>query len=194
MRYRAIRRQLSALVRNQNTVFSAIQRERQAFADIWEILPTFLVESRLTLSRLQRFAKDTDPLVVQLRPAFLKLRPTLQDLGALSPDLQRFFANSDPYIDQAQRSLPATREILAGLRPTFGSLAPFLSEVNPLLDYISVNQHQVTDFLANFAAVNARQGVPVERPEVQRPRHPPVLANGPGLAGLLGHPATAEPW
>ena len=106
-------RQLSALVRNQNTVFSSIQRERQAFADIWEILPTFLVESRLTLSRLQRFAKDTDPLVVQLRPAFQKLRPTLQDLGALSPDLRRFFANSDPYIDLAQRSLPATREISA---------------------------------------------------------------------------------
>ncbi len=158
-------RQLSALVRNQNTVFSAIQRERQAFADIWEILPTFLVESRLTLSRLQRFAKDTDPLVVQLRPAFLKLRPTLQDLGALSPDLQRFFANSDPYIDLAQRSLPATREILAGLRPTFGSLAPFLSEVNPLLDYISVNQHQVTDFLANFAAVNAAKGFPSDDPQ-----------------------------
>ena len=62
-------RQLRALVENQNTVFSAIQRERQSFADIWEILPTFLVESRLTLRRLQRFASDTDPLVVDLSPS-----------------------------------------------------------------------------------------------------------------------------
>ena len=158
-------RQLSALVRNQNTVFSAIQRERQAFADIWEILPTFLVESRLTLSRLQRFAKDTDPLVVQLRPAFQKLRPTLQDLGALSPDLRRFFANSDPYVDLAQRSLPATREIAGGLRPTFGALSPLLSEVNPLLDYLSFNQHQITDFIATFASINAAKGYPSQDPQ-----------------------------
>ncbi len=185
-------RQLSALVRNQNTVFSSIQRERQAFADIWEILPTFLVESRLTLSRLQRFAKDTDPLVVQLRPAFQKLRPTLQDLGALSPDLRRFFANSDPYIDLAQRSLPATREISAGLRPTFGALSPLLSEVNPLLDYLSFNQHQITDFLATFSSINAAKGYssqdPLSSGHVTR-----LFPNRRGHPGLLAQPPPPEP-
>ena len=158
-------RQLSALVRNQNTVFSAIQRERQAFADIWEILPTFLVESRLTLSRLQRFAKDTDPLVVQLRPAFQKLRPD-------APGPRRAVTGPAALLRQLRplhRPGPAlaarhARDLrLACGRPS-ALLSPLLSEVNPLLDYLSVNQHQVTDFLATFAAVNAAKGFPSDDP------------------------------
>jgi virulence factor Mce-like protein len=157
-------RQLRALVENQSTVFSAIQRERQSFADIWEILPTFLVESRLTLRRLQTFARDTDPLVVDLEPVFKRLRPTLIDLRTLSPDLRRLFSNLDPYIDITQRSLPATREITGQLRPTFGALAPLLSEVNPLLQFLSVYQHQVSEFLNYFSSVNAAKGFPSDDP------------------------------
>ena len=146
------------------TVFSAIQRERESFADIWQVAPTFLEESRLTLLRLQRFARATNPFVVRMRPALEKLRPTLTDLGELSPDLRRLFSNLDPYVNRAQRSLPATREILAGLRPTFGALAPFLGEFNPLIAWLSEHQHQITDILGNFGSVAAAKGFPTMDP------------------------------
>jgi phospholipid/cholesterol/gamma-HCH transport system substrate-binding protein len=158
-------RQLRALVSNQDAVFSAIARERESFARIWQVAPTFLEESRLTLRRLQRFARTTDPFVVRMRPALEKLRPTLADLGALSPDLRRLFSNLDPYINRAQRSLPATREILAALRPTFGALAPFLGEFNPLIAWLSEHQHQLTDTLGNFGSVAAAKGFPSMDPE-----------------------------
>jgi virulence factor Mce-like protein len=158
-------RQLRALAENQDTVFSAIQRERESFADIWQVAPTFLTESRVTLRRLERFARTTDPLMLALRSPLERLRPTLLDLGGLSPDLRRLFAGLDPYIDDAQRSMPATREILGALRPTFGALAPALGELNPLVDWLSQNQLQITDTLGNFASVNAVKGFPSADPD-----------------------------
>ena len=40
------------------------------------------------MRRLAEFARDTDPLVTQLRPAARELSPTLQDLALLAPDLK----------------------------------------------------------------------------------------------------------
>jgi virulence factor Mce-like protein len=158
-------RQLQALVRNQSTVFRALQRERESFADLIRVLPTFLGESRQTLARLEDFSRDTDPLVRDLQPALRRLRPTLVDLAELSPDLRRLFGNVDPYIDVAQRGLPATREVLRELRPTFGALAPLLSEINPLLDHVALYQHQLTDLLNTFGSINAAKGFPTNDPD-----------------------------
>ena len=50
----------------------------------FRVLPTFERESTVTLNRLNRFARDTDPLVTQLRPAARELSPTLQQLALLA--------------------------------------------------------------------------------------------------------------
>src|SRR6185503_16959057 len=99
--------QLQNLVRNSDTVFTSIQREREDFAEVWNVFPTFLDESKLTFRRLDRFAVNTEPLLRELRPAFEDLGPTLRSLGDLSPDLRRLFVNLDPLLDESRRSLPA---------------------------------------------------------------------------------------
>ena len=62
-------------------------------------LPTFQRESRATFDRLTAFAKNTNPLVTQLRPAARELSPTLADLSALAPDLKALFRDLNPLID-----------------------------------------------------------------------------------------------
>ena len=149
--------QLRRLIENSDTVFTAIQSEREDWAQVWNIFPTFLQESRLTYARLERFARDTRPLVQDLRPALDDLRPTLIALRDLSPDLRTLFRNLDPLIEASKEALPAQREILEGLRPVFGALGPWLSEINPILAWIGEHQHTVSDIFANLgAATHAR--------------------------------------
>jgi phospholipid/cholesterol/gamma-HCH transport system substrate-binding protein len=151
--------QLEALVRNSDTVFTAIQREREDFAQTWNVLPTFLQESRSTYTRLERFANDTRPLVQDLEPAMRDLRPTLVALSELSPDLKRLFTNLDPLIDASKESLPRQREVVQALRPLLGELAPWLGELNPTLDWIAHHQHTLVDLFANLGvATSARTG------------------------------------
>jgi phospholipid/cholesterol/gamma-HCH transport system substrate-binding protein len=149
--------QLRNLIENSDTVFTAIQSEQDDFAEIWNIFPTFLRESRLTYARLERFANNTRPLVQDMEPALRDLRPTLVALSTLSPDLKRLFTNLDPLITESKTSLPAQREILVGLRPLLGELGPWLSELNPILDWLGQHQHTLTDLFANLGvATSAR--------------------------------------
>jgi phospholipid/cholesterol/gamma-HCH transport system substrate-binding protein len=147
--------QLRNLVVNTDDVFSAIASEREAFAQVWQTFPTFLQESRLTYDRLRRFSLDTHPLVRDLIPAVEELRPTLRAVGDFGPDLKRFFRNLDPLLDSSRRSLPATRQIFAGLEPLLGALGPWLSEINPILEWIGVHQHTLTDMFANLGVATA---------------------------------------
>jgi phospholipid/cholesterol/gamma-HCH transport system substrate-binding protein len=151
--------QLENLVRNSDTVFTAIQRQREDFAETWNILPTFLSESRSTYRRLERFSRDTRPLVQDLEPAMRDLRPALVALSDLSPDLKRLFRNLDPLIDASKESLPAQREVFEGLRPLLGALGPWLGELNPTLDWIAQHQYTLVDLFANLGvATHAKTG------------------------------------
>jgi virulence factor Mce-like protein len=147
--------QLRALVTNTDQVFSAIAQEREAFAQVWQIFPTFLDESRLTNDRLRTFSLKTRPLIRTLTPAIDDLAPTLHALGDLGPDLRRLFVNLGPLIDSSKRSLPALRQIFAGLEPTLAALGPWLQEVNPILEWIGQHQHTLTDMFANLGVATA---------------------------------------
>jgi phospholipid/cholesterol/gamma-HCH transport system substrate-binding protein len=149
--------QLRNLIENQDTTFTAIAREREAFAETWQVFPTFLDESRQTFRRLDRFSRNTEPLVREMQPALDDLGPTLEAVGDFAPDLRRFFRNFDPLITESKKSLPQTREVFDGLRPLLGELGPFLGEVNPILDWLGQHEHTLTDIMANLGvATNAK--------------------------------------
>lgn len=156
--------QLRRLVENSDTVLTAISREADAFADLWNVFPTFLGESRTTFQRLQRFAEDTRPVIRDMTPALDNLRPALLNLAELAPELQLLYRRLDPLITLSKRSLPATEEILTELRPMLGNLGPFLSEVNPILDWLGIHQHTLTDMFANLGGATAAKGIPTTAP------------------------------
>ena len=147
--------QLRNLVTSSKRVFDATASQNDSLAETIRIFPTFLDESKATLARLKTFSQDTDPLIKDLRPVARDLRPTLQDVHALAPDLESFFTNLDPLIRASRTGLPATSRILHGAKPTLGALGPFLSQANPILQYLELNQSQVSDFITNGAAAVA---------------------------------------
>ena len=105
--------QLRGLIQNSETVFSTTARRNRELADLFRILPTFQRESRATLARLNSFARNTDPLVQQLRPAARELSPTLVAAQKAAPDLKAFFEGLRGTINASDNGFPALRRLLS---------------------------------------------------------------------------------
>ena len=124
-------RQLRRLITGSHGVFRQTAAEREDLATAFQIFPTFLVESKATLERLESFSANTRPLVRDLRPVMRELQPTVRSVRALAPDLKRFFRNFDQQITASRRGLPALRETLDETRPLLASLEPLPVGVQP---------------------------------------------------------------
>jgi phospholipid/cholesterol/gamma-HCH transport system substrate-binding protein len=152
--------QLRGLIQNAATVFGTTARRNQDLAATFTILPTFLRESRATLDRLDSFAKNTDPLVQQLRPAAKELSPTLVASGNLAPHLQGFFDGLRGTIAASGKGFPALRKLLdndlppllARLGTTVGGNDPYLVHLNSVIKVLQKYKHEITAFLGNSAA------------------------------------------
>ena len=173
--------QLRRLIDNSNRVFATTAQRNRELQETFRALPTFEQESKATVERLTRFAKSSDPLVSQLRPAARQLSPTLRDLAALSPDLKAFFGDLDPAIKASKTGLPATERFLRELRPTLGELDPPLRQLVPALDGLSQYKSELTAFLANVpsatqATTTDSRGNKVHYLRLTNPLNPENLA------------------
>ncbi len=83
--------QLRGLIQNSSTVFATTAQRNQDLEETFRALPTFLDESRLTLDRLETFSRDTNPLILQLRPAGKELSKVLRQTARVAPDFKGFF-------------------------------------------------------------------------------------------------------
>jgi phospholipid/cholesterol/gamma-HCH transport system substrate-binding protein len=144
--------QLRGLIENSNTVFQTTARRNQDLQAAFEAFPAFLDESRLTLTRLDRFAENTDPLVKQLRPAVHELGPTAVDLARLAPHLQRLWVGLRRSIE-AREGLPALAQLLrTDLPPVLERLPSYLNELDPILRLLKRYKRELAAFVANSAA------------------------------------------
>lgn len=151
--------QLRGLVTNGEATFSALASRDDALAQTFQILPTFLRETRTTVGRLERFARNTDPLVRDLRQPATDLGPTVRDLGDLSPDLEKLFHDVHPLVSASATGVPAAQRFLEGAEPVLTSTHNFFSELNPILSYLSYSRTTVSQFLATGASALAGNGV-----------------------------------
>lgn len=140
--------QLRGVITNGDATFSALASRDDALAQTFQILPTFLRETRATVGRLESFARNTDPLVRDLREPADDLAPTVRDLGDLSPDLEKLFNNVGPLVDASATGVPAAQRFLEGAEPLLESTHGFLRELNPILSYLSFSRGQVSNFLS----------------------------------------------
>jgi phospholipid/cholesterol/gamma-HCH transport system substrate-binding protein len=146
---------LHNLIVNSEEVFSATASQNESLAQVFQIFPTFLDESKLTLARLRKFAVATDPLIKDLKPVAHDLKPTLHDVRLLAPDLRNTFHQLGPLIDASRTGLPAARDVLIGARPLLASTGPFLGELNPILEWLALYSHQVADFIGAVPSATA---------------------------------------
>lgn len=144
--------QLTGLIRNSNTVFGTIADRNEQLQETFKAFPTFERESILTLNRLNRFTREANPIITQLRPVARQLTPTLVAAGRLAPSFRDFFVNLGPLITAAKPGLPAFRQFLADARPALGQLDPFTRSLNPFLGYIADFLPELDGFVGNITA------------------------------------------
>jgi phospholipid/cholesterol/gamma-HCH transport system substrate-binding protein len=144
--------QLRSLIENSNRVFATTAARNRELEETFRALPTFQRESTETLARLTTFAKDTNPLVTQLRPAAVQLSPTLEDLSKLAPDLKALFQNLNPLFDVSKKGLPATEAFLDELHPLLANFDAPLRQLNPPLLGLGQYTGELSSFFANVAA------------------------------------------
>jgi phospholipid/cholesterol/gamma-HCH transport system substrate-binding protein len=141
--------ELADLIVNSNNVFSTTAQNKEALSEIFLIFPTFLRESRFTFNRLARFARNTDPLIRDLKPVADDLGPTFHDLALLAPDLKRLFIRLDPLITAGNKYLPDLVRILRGVEPVFKGIHAFFPEINPIIAFAQYEQETLTGFFSN---------------------------------------------
>jgi phospholipid/cholesterol/gamma-HCH transport system substrate-binding protein len=145
--------QLSGLIRNTEAVFSTTAERNEDLQDLFRVLPTFLRESRTTLTRLDRFAATANPVITDLRPSIRQLAPTLTSTAGLATELERFYPGLRAAINAAPTGFPALRRLLDDdLPPLLTRLPSFLDELTPIITTIRQYRHEVTGFLGNVAA------------------------------------------
>jgi phospholipid/cholesterol/gamma-HCH transport system substrate-binding protein len=135
------------IVRSEN-VLSTLSDRREALAESVQIFPTFLDESRRTLTRVERFAGDTDPLLRDLDPVLDDAQPTLRSLGQLGPDAERLFEDLPALVRAGQEGLPALSRVLRGLEPALAETGPLLQQLNPVVEFLELYQATFTNFIS----------------------------------------------
>ncbi len=105
---------LRNLITSAETTFATTAANNDALAETFQVFPTFLNETKATMTRLKSFALDTDPLIKELEPVAQKLGPTLRSVRILSPDLRRFFVTLGPLITASKTGLPGVSQTSQG--------------------------------------------------------------------------------
>ena len=140
---------LRNLIDTSNQTFEATAARDEALAEVFQIFPTFLDESRVTMARLQEFAANTHPLVNDFKAPADDLAPTVRDLGDLAPDLEALFRDLPPLIEASKEGAPALTKVLEAAEPFFEAAHPFFQELNPILSYANFQQTTIAAFLSN---------------------------------------------
>ncbi len=144
--------QLARLITEANRVFQVTAARNREFAAIWEELPEFSRQSRLTLPRLTQLADRADPVVKQLQPAATEFAATFKQLDRLAPQFEGFFEGLGPVITKSRRGVPALESLLADFPPLLEDFQPFLRNFNPLLAYLGQNRREISSFFGNTTA------------------------------------------
>ncbi|HEX2161702.1 MAG TPA: MlaD family protein [Thermoleophilaceae bacterium] len=144
--------QLAHLITESNRLFQTTAARNRQFAAIWEELPDFSRQSRLTLPRLTEFANRADPVVQQLQPAATEFAGTFKQLDRLSPEFEGFFRGLGPLITKSRRGVPALESLMRDFPPLLADFEPFLRNFNPLLAHLGQNRREISSFFGNVTA------------------------------------------
>jgi ABC-type transporter Mla subunit MlaD len=186
--------QLRSLISNSNQVFATTARRDRELQESFVALPTFEKESELTVARLAQFARATNPLVTQLRPAARELSPTLEDLALLAPDLKNLFVQLGPLVDASVAGFPAAQRVLRDLQPLVAQLNPTAQQLVPILDFIGLYKRELTAFFANtVASTQAKNAAQVHYLRTTNPLNPENLAVYPRRLGTNRPNAYMQP-
>ena len=195
--------QLADLIQSSNAVFQTTARRERDIEALFRAFPTFLDESKLTVSRLKDFSIEADPLMRQLVPAAEQLSPTLISLSKLAPESKAFFEGLGPVIKRAPSGFAALRTIFADeFPPLLRAIDPFIRNLNPILVGLKLYKTDLTAFFGNLAATfsgelpSATGSEEEDRPHYLRvvgPMNPETLSTYPRRLAINRNSAYSPP-
>ena len=145
--------QLSGLIRGTNTVFRTTAEREADLAALFRALPTFLIESRKTQTRLGRLSVVGTPIMKKMVPVARELGPTARASGRLAPVSERLYTNLKPVIRKAPAGFTSLRGFLDTEAPRILARLPdFLAELNPIIQSADYYKRELAAFLGNAAA------------------------------------------
>jgi virulence factor Mce-like protein len=161
--------QLRALITESNRLFQATAERNEEFAAIWEELPRFERESRLTLPRLTQFSEVGKPVVEQLQPAATEMAATFEAMGRQAVEFKGFFRRLGPVITASKRGVPAFERTMAELPPLLEDFEPWLRNVDPMIRHLDTSRREITSFMGNLTAATNGRDLPEVLPRAQNP-------------------------
>ena len=150
---------LRELIVNSKRTFEATAARDEALAETIEIFPTFLDESRATAARLEDFARDTHPLVNDLKgpaddlgaDAARPRRPRRPISSACSPTSIRSCAPGAAGVPALERTLREAEPLAEGLHAFFPELNPILVLLQlPPADDRRLHLERASDLAADY--------------------------------------------
>ena len=185
--------QLRGAIENGAQVFKTTADRNADLTEIFRIFPTFLRESRETLTRLEQFARDTDPVVVGLQPAARELDPTLVETQRLAPVLDSFFSALLGTLEVGPKGLKATRALLDSPLPQIlKGFNPWLASFNPILEVVRMYKREVAAAAREPRRCQQRRLLRHDPGQVV-PLRPHGGSAGSGRDFDLSEPAAADP-
>ena len=145
--------QLSGLIRGTNTVFRTTAEREADLAALFRALPTFLIESRKTQTRLGKLSVVGTPIMKKMVPVARELGPTARASGRLAPVSERLYTNLKPVIRKAPAGFTSLRGFLDSEAPRILARLPdFLADFNPIIQSADYYKRELAAFLGNAAA------------------------------------------
>ena len=118
-------------MRNSNTVFPTTAARNQQLAETFVALPTFQIESRALLRRLDTFADVANPVIKQLTPIATAFGPVFENLEELAPDLRDFVVDLGPTISASVKGVPGGELVPAVFRAVHRRARPGADAAQP---------------------------------------------------------------
>lgn len=145
-------REVRTLVRAGNAVLATTAARDDRIDQIVHELPPLLSETRLAFRDLEETAADAAPTLRALRPVAPLIRPGLESVSQLAPELEGLFGDLDPVLDSAEEGLPAARRIVREAGPLIDVLRPTLRELVPVVRLLYRYRREVVTTVAKIAA------------------------------------------
>src|SRR2546427_2381293 len=144
--------QLADWITNSNRLLATTGRRDNEIRGLFREFPQFIDQSSATLRRLQKYADNTRPLMVQLQPVATALSRFLVNAEGLAPDFSQFFVGQGNLIKASKKGLPASSRFLDDTRNLLAQLDPFLRNFNPVFRYLSLFKREIATLFANDTA------------------------------------------
>jgi phospholipid/cholesterol/gamma-HCH transport system substrate-binding protein len=144
--------QLEGAIANGEITFHAFAQASKAWAETFEVLPSFERNGTKALQEVDKFQAIADPYFHEIQPTQRQLAALLKAAEPFAPEFDRFNTSLGPLTKAAKKGLPDIKPILNLTVPVIENSRPVLHNLDPFLQYVGEYVPELQAFFANITA------------------------------------------